>query len=201
MRSPKRFFGKHPRDPQQGGDRGQASPRRVGIVGTFDVENYGDLPFPLIAQAALAPAADLRLLPDTAFSIARLWPLDRESPDFVAWRESVNVRCPYVVLQADRRIGPSRPSMPWSRDVSRRSATECRSCGCRVSMSRTASSRCWMASRAWPASIAPMPWRPSCGVAAARRPAQSPSLLLRWMAGVFPAVEAAARDRANFPSV
>lgn len=29
---------------------------RVGIFGTFDVENYGDLLFPLIAQARLAPA-------------------------------------------------------------------------------------------------------------------------------------------------
>ncbi len=61
--------------------------------------------------AALAPAADLRLLPDTAFSLARLWPLDRESPDFVAWRESLNVSGPYVVVQADQRIGPSRPAI------------------------------------------------------------------------------------------
>jgi hypothetical protein len=240
MRSPKRFFGKHRRDAQHGGG-GQTSPRRVGIVGTFDVENYGDLLFPLIAQAAverrlesvevvpfspnhrsapawpydvrstidlpdmlpslsalligggqivrfdtgypiptdprvhlpidywltpavlgalagkpvmwnaigvwtdsppapwydelvqatlsashfvglrdeasrghlaaLAPAADLRLLPDTVFSIARLWPLDRESPDFVAWREALDVRGPYVVVQADQRLGPSRPAI------------------------------------------------------------------------------------------
>jgi hypothetical protein len=240
MRAPKRFFGKRPRDSQQGGG-GRTSPRRVGIVGTFDVENYGDLLFPLVAQAALerrlesvevvpfspnqrsapewpydvhptldlpdslpslsalligggqlirfdtgypiptdprvhlpidywltpavlgvlagkpviwnaigawtgsptapwydevvratlvassfvglrdeasrahlaavAPAVDLRILPDTVFSIARLWPLDRESPDFVTWRESLNVRGPYVVVQADQRIGPSWPAI------------------------------------------------------------------------------------------
>lgn len=240
MRSPKSFFAKHPRDSQQGGG-GQAPPRRVGIVGTFDVENYGDLLFPLIAQAALerrlesvelvpfspnhrsapvwpydvhstldlpdvlpslaalligggqlirfdagypiptdprvhlpidywltpavlgalagkpliwnaigawtdcppapwydrlvqatlsashfvglrdeasrghlaalAPAADLRLLPDTVFSIARLWPLDRESPEFVAWRETLDVRGRYVVVQADQRLGPSRSAI------------------------------------------------------------------------------------------
>ena len=240
MRSLKRFFGKHPRDPQQGGME-PAPPRQVGIVGTFDVENYGDLLFPLMAQAALerrigsvavvpfspnarsaparpydahstlalpdrlpslsalligggqlirfdagypiptdprvhlpidywltpaalgalagkpviwnaigawtgspsapwydelvnatfsashfvglrdeasrghlatvASAADLQLLPDTVFSIARLWPLERESPDFVAWRESLGVRGPYVVVQADQRIGTSRPTI------------------------------------------------------------------------------------------
>lgn len=61
--------------------------------------------------AALAPSADLQILPDTVFSIARLWPLDRESPDFVAWRESLKVRGPYVVVQADHRLGPSRPAI------------------------------------------------------------------------------------------
>ena len=54
--------------------------------------------------AALAPAADLRILPDTVFSIARLWPLERESPDFVAWRESLRIHGSYVVVQADPRF-------------------------------------------------------------------------------------------------
>lgn len=48
----------------------------VGIVGTFDVENYGDLLFPLIAQAALADHAG----PVIAFSpearTAPPWPYD-----------------------------------------------------------------------------------------------------------------------------
>ena len=36
------------------------TPRRVGLVGTFDVENYGDLLFPLVAQAALGRRLDAR---------------------------------------------------------------------------------------------------------------------------------------------
>jgi hypothetical protein len=61
--------------------------------------------------AARAPAADLQLLPDTVFSIARLWPLERESPDFVAWRESHDIRGPYVVVQADQHLGASQPAI------------------------------------------------------------------------------------------
>ncbi|NQW46138.1 MAG: polysaccharide pyruvyl transferase family protein [Planctomycetes bacterium] len=61
--------------------------------------------------ALLAPAADLHILPDTVFSLARLWPLARESVDFAAWRKSLDIRGRYVILQADQRLGPSRPAI------------------------------------------------------------------------------------------
>src|SRR6266849_639891 len=43
------------RAPRVDGGGGEAGSRawQVGIVGTFDVENYGDLLFPLIAEAEL----------------------------------------------------------------------------------------------------------------------------------------------------
>ena len=50
--------------------------------------------------ARIAPEADIRLLPDTAFSLSRLWPLERESAEFVGWRRSHGVGLPYVVVQA-----------------------------------------------------------------------------------------------------
>ncbi|MFM8803083.1 MAG: polysaccharide pyruvyl transferase family protein [Planctomycetia bacterium] len=61
--------------------------------------------------AAIAPQARLRFVPDTAFSLARLWPLAEESAGFLAWRRALGVRGPYVVVQADTRIGPSRPAI------------------------------------------------------------------------------------------
>jgi lipopolysaccharide transport system ATP-binding protein len=61
--------------------------------------------------AAIAPQAHLSLVPDTAFSLARLWPLAEESVGFVAWRQSLGIHGPYVVVQADTRIGPSRPAI------------------------------------------------------------------------------------------
>src|SRR5205807_4072104 len=39
--------------------------------------------------ATLAPHADLELLPDTAFGLSRIWPLDQESAEFTAWRTSL----------------------------------------------------------------------------------------------------------------
>ena len=74
------------------------------FVGLRDQASRGHL-------ASLAPEADLQILPDTVFSMARLWPLEHEGPDFLAWRESLDVRGPYVVVQADRRLGPSRPAI------------------------------------------------------------------------------------------
>jgi lipopolysaccharide transport system ATP-binding protein len=61
--------------------------------------------------AALAPAAQLRLVPDTVFSIARLWPLGEESAGSVAWRTSLAVHGPYVVVQADSRIVSNWPAI------------------------------------------------------------------------------------------
>ena len=74
------------------------------FVGLRDEASRGHL-------AALTPAADLQLLPDTVFSIARLWPLGRQSVDYVAWCEARQVHGRYVVVQADTRIGPSRPAI------------------------------------------------------------------------------------------
>ena len=54
--------------------------------------------------ATLAPQADLQLVPDTVFSIARLWPLVRETAGFATWRESLAVRGRYAVVQADPRF-------------------------------------------------------------------------------------------------
>jgi hypothetical protein len=56
--------------------------------------------------ATLAPQADLQLVPDTVFSIARLWPLVRETAGFATWRESLAVRGSYAVVQADPRFVP-----------------------------------------------------------------------------------------------
>lgn len=74
------------------------------FVGLRDEASRGHL-------ALVAPAAELQILPDTAFSIARLWPLAEESPEFVAWRASHDIRGRYVVLQADRRFDRSRPAI------------------------------------------------------------------------------------------
>ncbi|MEI7862028.1 MAG: polysaccharide pyruvyl transferase family protein, partial [Planctomycetota bacterium] len=74
------------------------------FIGLRDEPSRGHL-------ALLAPAADLHILPDTVFSIARLWPLARESVDFAAWRKSLDIRGRYVILQADQRLGPSRPAI------------------------------------------------------------------------------------------
>lgn len=50
-------------------------PWNVGIVGTFDVENYGDLLFPLIAEAELRRRlGDVRVRPFSYYS--KKWPYD-----------------------------------------------------------------------------------------------------------------------------
>lgn len=74
------------------------------FVGLRDEASRGHL-------ATVAPTADLQVLPDTVFSIARLWPLTAETADYGAWREAHDVRGPYVVVQADTRLGPSRPAI------------------------------------------------------------------------------------------
>jgi polysaccharide pyruvyl transferase WcaK-like protein len=59
---------------------------RVGIVGTFDVENYGDLLFPLIAQLQLKRRVDnikvISFAPN-AVSQYRPWPIEVNSTDSI----------------------------------------------------------------------------------------------------------------------
>ncbi|MFM8702607.1 MAG: polysaccharide pyruvyl transferase family protein [Planctomycetia bacterium] len=80
--------------------------------------------------AAIAPQARLRFVPDTAFSLARLWPLAEESAGFLAWRRALGVRGPDVVVQADTRIdrrprggdGRAAAGLPVPRGLERRAA-------------------------------------------------------------------------------
>ena len=51
--------------------------------------------------ARIAPNAATTLLPDTAFSLARLWPLGPESDAFRAWRRTLGLSGRYAVVQAN----------------------------------------------------------------------------------------------------
>ena len=64
-----------------------ASEIQVGIIGTFDVENYGDLLFPLIAQMQLERRIEnIKILPfsPNAVSKSHPWPMDVHSTETVA---------------------------------------------------------------------------------------------------------------------
>ena len=61
--------------------------------------------------ADIAPAADLQLLPDTVFSIARYWPLGAETASYEAWRRSLGLSGRYVVVQADPRFHAHRAAI------------------------------------------------------------------------------------------
>src|SRR5258708_13259334 len=54
--------------------------------------------------ARMAPEANIRLLPDTAFSLSRLWPLEDESPAFRQWKASRGVTGNYIVVQASTGV-------------------------------------------------------------------------------------------------
>lgn len=54
--------------------------------------------------AQMAPEANIRLLPDTAFSLSRLWPLEDESPAFRQWKASRGVTGNYIVVQASTGV-------------------------------------------------------------------------------------------------
>ncbi len=60
------------------------------------------------ALAGLAPDAEIQQLPDTAFSLARVWPLQNESAAFMHWRRSLGVEGGYVVVQASAAVGRRR---------------------------------------------------------------------------------------------
>jgi hypothetical protein len=60
------------------------------------------------ALAALAPGQDISVVPDTAFSLARFWPLGAETPAFATWRLAHRPADRFAVVQADTRLLPER---------------------------------------------------------------------------------------------
>lgn len=50
--------------------------------------------------------ARIEQIPDTAFSLAALWPNSELSDEFIAWREKIALRTPYIILQADKHFEP-----------------------------------------------------------------------------------------------
>jgi len=73
------------------------------FIGVRDVISRDDL-------AKLAPDAAIQLLPDTAFGLSRLWPLEKESAEFTNWRTMLGLdrkglEGKYVVIQANATVG------------------------------------------------------------------------------------------------
>lgn len=52
--------------------------------------------------ATIATTADLQVIPDTAFSLSRFWPLAEESHAFTLWRRALGITGRYAVVQADK---------------------------------------------------------------------------------------------------
>jgi len=48
--------------------------------------------------------AKIELTPDTAFSLAALWPNSEFSKEFITWRENLKLETSYIVLQADKHF-------------------------------------------------------------------------------------------------
>jgi len=71
------------------------------FIGVRDVVSRDDL-------AKVAPDAGIELLPDTAFGLSRLWPLEEESVEFTNWRMSLGLESNYVVIQANAAVGKYR---------------------------------------------------------------------------------------------
>jgi lipopolysaccharide transport system ATP-binding protein len=61
--------------------------------------------------AKVAPAARIQLLPDTAFGLSRVWPLEEESVDFTNWRKSLGLKGPYIVIQASAAAAKHRAAI------------------------------------------------------------------------------------------
>ncbi|SDR51042.1 lipopolysaccharide transport system ATP-binding protein [Rhizobiales bacterium GAS113] len=59
----------------------------------------------------LAPKADIQPLPDTAFSLSRVWPLGKASDRHVQWRRSLGIATRYVVIQANPAIATYRSTI------------------------------------------------------------------------------------------
>lgn len=87
---------------------------QIGMVGTFDVENYGDLLFPLIAEAELSQRlGPLRLHcfsyhqkapPDWPFEVTSLSEFPRQAGNLDALFETTSR--PDWVFTIPRAIGP-----------------------------------------------------------------------------------------------
>jgi SAM-dependent methyltransferase len=58
-----------------------------------------------------AGTATLELLPDTAFSISRFWPLAAETVAFARWRATVGLAGRFAVVQADAGLAPQWESI------------------------------------------------------------------------------------------
>ena len=54
--------------------------------------------------AKLAPDAVTERLPDTAFGLSRLWPLEKESVEFTNWRRLLELEGDYVVVQPSAAV-------------------------------------------------------------------------------------------------
>jgi len=54
----------------------------------------------------LGSMAKIEQIPDTAFSLAVLWPNSEFSKEYIAWCESLELKAPYVILQADKHFEP-----------------------------------------------------------------------------------------------
>jgi len=48
--------------------------------------------------------AKIEQIPDTAFSLAALWPNSEFSKEYVAWGEKIELKAPYIILQADKHF-------------------------------------------------------------------------------------------------
>ena len=71
------------------------------FIGVRDVLSQDDL-------AKIAPEAAIEFLPDTAFSLSRLWPLEEESVVFTNWRRELGLEGRYIVVQATTEVGKYR---------------------------------------------------------------------------------------------
>ncbi|MGA9393267.1 MAG: polysaccharide pyruvyl transferase family protein [Candidatus Sulfotelmatobacter sp.] len=61
--------------------------------------------------ARIAPDAGIEFLPDTAFGLSRLWPLEQESTGFTNWRRSLGLDGKYIVIQANAALGCYRSTI------------------------------------------------------------------------------------------
>ena len=74
------------------------------FVGVRDIASRDHL-------AKLAPEASIELLPDTAFGLSRLWPLEEKSAEFANWRLSLGLEGRYGVIQANPAVGYHRSTI------------------------------------------------------------------------------------------
>lgn len=54
----------------------------------------------------LGSSAQIEHIPDTAFSLATIWPSQNSSKEYISWSKKLVLDAPYIVLQADKNIAP-----------------------------------------------------------------------------------------------